>query len=78
MVVNVVEISYYVYNTFHDTRGYYTVHEIQVPVEGREGQRISSEYFTRHRNAGGGVAHADLSMHKISRRIFAHSRGKRE
>lgn len=35
MVVNVVEISYYVYNTFHDTRGYYTVHEIQVPVEGR-------------------------------------------
>lgn len=78
-------VAKYTYNTFHDTRGYYAVHEIQVPVEergkggeGGRGQRISSEYFTRHRNAGGGVAHADLSMHKISRRILRHSQGKWE
>lgn len=60
-------------NTFHGTRALLGTWNSGGDVPAT--RQISFEYFTGRRDAGG-VVHAGVSMHKISRHILGHSRGE--
>lgn len=56
-------VAKYTYNTFHDTRGYYAVHEIQVPVEGKRREEREGGASGSHLN----ILHATAMPEGVSR-----------
>lgn len=56
-------VAKYTYNTFHDTRGYYAVHEIRVPVEGKGREEREGGASGSHLN----ILHATAMPEGVSR-----------